>query len=72
MYAFHYEIYLSIFCIRNGIRPGDVVTQVNGQNVYSAIDIQKLLEKEDVLDIIVLRSDKKIKCKVPLVETVMP
>lgn len=42
-----------------GIQPGDVITKINGVDIYGARDVYKLLEGHNDLKMTVIRKEKK-------------
>ncbi|XP_035212286.1 serine protease HTRA2, mitochondrial-like [Stegodyphus dumicola] len=54
----------------SGVRPGDVITNINGKEIYSASDIYKLLGSEDILNIHIVRNREEFDITVRLFDPV--
>ncbi|XP_054708172.1 serine protease HTRA2, mitochondrial-like [Uloborus diversus] len=50
----------------HGIQPGDVITKINGKDVFSASDVYSFLNSEDVLNLHVKRKTKELDITVEL------
>ena len=47
-------------CFSGGIRPGDVVTQINGKNITNANDVYKIIDESSEMRVVVRRKNDTI------------
>ena len=47
-----------------GIQPGDIITHINGNEMHTSGDVYELLEKEDVLDVDLIRGTHRLQVTV--------
>ncbi len=57
-------MFFSWFFSSGGIRPGDVITKINGKIVMSASDFYTAVENNDMVHLHIMRGQKKIELSI--------